>query len=557
MEFLRRLIRQIKAHLGQLTISQRLLIILLMVIMFGAVYWMVLYSSQMEMVPLLDQSFSDREMQQIVQKLEGWNVDYVVKGDRILVAKSHQNSLITRLGWEELLPQDTSVGWNTMLQDQDIFIPESVRETKRKIVLQMKLAQAIEDFPGVEKAEVFINEGSKRRLVGAMAAASASVTVTTAGTIDKKRLAKTIAGFVSAANGQMMRENVNVTIDGVGIPVLTEGEEINGEYLAEKTKSEQLYRDKILSILPMAHVLVQVDVTLQITKTEKQSSLVAPEDEGSWNPKKEDTTREEGSESSDSKQEPGVIANVASAAQSNTGSTQVRNVEETTKVNQPIPGTIKTLEVTPMGGIKDLTASVMIPDYYFVEMAKKDKNEEPNPEQVAAIIDQKLPVFKQMVMRAVGLESPKDDNKVVVDTYWAKGVVADGTDQTRDGGRPLDSASSVMGVVNQYGKHIAVSALAVVSLFMVLMMVRKAAGPVQLSEEQAGAMINGPKPLDALSLEESNIVDGEAPSGLLAGLELGEDAVRTQQVLDQIKSMVGESPEVASTLIKKWIAQSN
>ena len=75
-----------------------------------------------------------------------------------------------------------------------------------------------------------------------------------------------------------------------------------------------------------------------------------------------------------------------------------------------------------------------------------------------------------------------------------------------------------------------------------------------MSEEEAVALMSGDKPLDALSLEESNLADGMS-GGLLAGLELGEDAIRSQQMLDQVKEMVTESPEVAGNLVKKWISE--
>ena len=113
------------------------------------------------------------------------------------------------------------------------------------------------------------------------------------------------------------------------------------------------------------------------------------------------------------------------------------------------------------------------------------------------------------------------------------------------------------GVLGNYGKQIAVSLLAMISLFMVLKMVRKASGPIDLSDEEAAAVMVGKKPMDVLGVEDSNIIDDEGAVGLLSGLELGEDAVRSQQMLEQIQEMVRESPGAASTLVGKWVSQND
>ena len=62
MEFLRRVLSQIQNQLGTLTLSQKFAIALLLVLMCVAVYMMVDYSSQREMVQLLRQDFTQEEL---------------------------------------------------------------------------------------------------------------------------------------------------------------------------------------------------------------------------------------------------------------------------------------------------------------------------------------------------------------------------------------------------------------------------------------------------------------------------------------------------------------
>ena len=104
MEFFRRAIRQIKTQLGILTTSQRMVVILLLVVMCGAVVWMIKYAGEREMVPLLNQPLEEQDLQSIVNKLDGWEQEYEIKGYRILVPKADQMKLIARLSYAGALP---------------------------------------------------------------------------------------------------------------------------------------------------------------------------------------------------------------------------------------------------------------------------------------------------------------------------------------------------------------------------------------------------------------------------------------------------------------------
>ena len=120
MNFLRRVIDQIKEQLGGLSISQKLVIGLLLVIMLGSISMMVDYASQRERVPLLNQSFTPVQSKGIISKLDMWGIQYELKGDQIWVPKSVHKTLIAKLGYEGVLPEDTSAGWSILLEGGDI-----------------------------------------------------------------------------------------------------------------------------------------------------------------------------------------------------------------------------------------------------------------------------------------------------------------------------------------------------------------------------------------------------------------------------------------------------
>jgi flagellar biosynthesis/type III secretory pathway M-ring protein FliF/YscJ len=70
-------------------------------------------------------------------------------------------------------------------------------------------------------------------------------------------------------------------------------------------------------------------------------------------------------------------------------------------------------------------------------------------------------------------------------------------------------------------------------------------------------------PLPAEPSEARNISAGETVVGnvgegntALDGMELDEDAVKAQQMLDQVQQMVQTNPEGAAGLVKRWLNRS-
>ena len=59
-------------------------------------------------------------------------------------------------------------------------------------------------------------------------------------------------------------------------------------------------------------------------------------------------------------------------------------------------------------------------------------------------------------------------------------------------------------------------------------------------------------PPDAFGFEDGHFDDGEG-DGLLAGMELDETSLRAQQMLQQVREMVAEAPDMAAGLVSKWI----
>jgi flagellar biosynthesis/type III secretory pathway M-ring protein FliF/YscJ len=92
-----------------------------------------------------------------------------------------------------------------------------------------------------------------------------------------------------------------------------------------------------------------------------------------------------------------------------------------------------------------------------------------------------------------------------------------------------------------------IGALAAISLFMVTMMARK-----------GGAAVPNPVHAAAMSAyadakaEEAAVAVGASENALEA-VELDDEAMKAQQVVEQVSTMVKQDPDAAAAMIKRWL----
>jgi len=322
---------------------------------------------QPKMVPLLDQPFASDEQNEIMAQLQLWQQRYELNYARILVPVDERLKLIGRLGYVELLPENISKGINRLISLDDIVFMPAEKEARYLIIKQELLARCIEGFPGVENARVFFDNTSLRRIfTNKLSWATASVQITTSSSVlvDSK-LATTIADFVSSTSHNMRRENISVANDQP-LQVAPEGQSLTSSDLELKSRYEQYYREKIISILSVPNALVQIDVGLESYKTHTGKGIYDILDG----------------------QEPGTTTNSR-----------------------------------PLGNrIKDIKVAVLYPMSFFRRFAKlksANKGAEPTEAEVQAQVDLKIPELHNKVLRAIGLDDTQNiQNRVVVGAYW-------------------------------------------------------------------------------------------------------------------------------------------
>ena len=551
MDFLRHIINQIRNNLAGLTFSEKWVIGLLMVIMCFGMVWLVDYNSTRKLVPLIDSLLKTDERSTITGYLEAWGDKYEMRGQRVFVLNKNRSTILHKLYREEAMPTNIEDPFDITLRDNDLWVSDAQRQKKNSVILQRALAQNIRQWSDVKTASVIVTPGGHRTLGNIRPFAKATVNITTGGSrADMNKLASAAVAYVSGGVDNCNREDISVIINGSDVANKSALYNEQGEYLRQQNLTEQKYINVIRDLLPKGlKPNVQVSVKLVNSNVRSHITKILPDKNGSI--LYSDTSDMELTEETNEKnQEVGLVANT-SQARGGSGISQTRGEETSDTVGKLVPGTDETWTETKGGGTENISAAIFVSDGYFRAMAIGKGNDNPSEMDILNIAEPELKKYQELILSALGL-SDNESSNVKVELYWAGGE----TSEVVFDENAADEGIQVTKMISHFGKEIAISVLAMISLTMVLMMVKKSVGPVELTEEEAVTMMAGEKPLDAFGLEDSNFMDDDN-DGLLAGMEMDDEAIRSQKMLQQVRDLVNESPEDASDLISKWINEES
>jgi len=548
MDFVKSQLLRIQQQLGGLSASQKMLTATLVTIMVMTLVLWTNYSSQAEMEPLLDQPLAVDEIANIKNHLSARQIKFSVAGERILVPSDRRSEILADLAYSKLLPRNTATAFDSEVTKQlGPFNSQSQNTYLYNKAKEAELSRVISNLHGVANAVVIIDPTAERRFAPNPRQSTAMVTIETK-TPDQrpsKNLINAAADIIAGAQSGLDRSRISVVVDGASYPVQEreDGSFIASDFVEKKQEAERLEAKRVqehLSDIPGAMVAVTVTLNTQITH--RQEQRVDTKDFLY----KEKSIRERNTENTSAPmggQEPGPQANVGAAI--NEGGATITPDSSTENENEVefelIPSRINEESKIPAGEHKIVAASVRVPRSHFVNIvkARDSKITEVTDALLQPTIDEGLRSIRESVKKCTALTN---DDDVDVQVYYEPMPLMASAEST--------PASGVSSMVGGYSKEIAVGALAVVSLFMVLMMVRKG------SPAPIIPMRPEPKPTPQLAAVEA--VAGEVSEGnaLLDGMELDEDAVKTQQMLEQVTTMVDENPDAAANLVKRWLNRS-
>jgi len=544
MDFLKSQLDRIQLQLTGLSATQKMLTASLVAIMVLTVLWWGKFAATPVMEPLLSQAFAPDDVSRITLQLEAKNIDYKVVGDKILIPADRKFEVLADLGYARLLPQDTKTGFDEMVNKMTAWDPTSKTEMFMNHGKETMIAQIIRRFPNVNNADVIIDPTVKRMIDGSIQP-SATINITMRdGVKPDRHLIQAAADVVAGAQAGMSRSRVKVIVDGVSYDAgdkSNNGLSVSNDIVELIRLHERHYSDKISEQLAFIRgAMVSVTVKLNTETKREVSKVVDPKNTVQKEIKTQNRTEETVSNSGMTT-EAGALPNTSLSTGSGGGGS-TSTVEEN-KVDYFIETSQKQTETsTPAGDATVIAASVRVPRSYFVGIYKNanPQGKEPDNTLLQPLIDAELPQIQKDVKTCTGLT---DDLAVNVSTYFdAIPLMATA---------PSTATASVTSMVGGYSKEIAVGGLALVSLFMVTMMVRKGQpAPLILPASITKA--------DAVQLSAGETIAGEASEGASAldGMELDEDHVKTQQMLDQVTTMVKENPEGAASLVKRWMTRN-
>jgi flagellar biosynthesis/type III secretory pathway M-ring protein FliF/YscJ len=549
MDLLKAQLDRLQKQLSGLTSSQKMLTAALVAIMVMTLIWWGKYAGEPEMTPVLDQSFSQDDTARITADLATRGIHYSISGDRIYVPADRKFEVLAALSYGHLLPRNTETGFDQMVKQMNPLQPDSTIDRMFNRGKEMMLSQIIQEFPGVANAEVLIDP-THERLVEGSVDPSATVTISMQdGQAAGQQLVDAAADVVQGAQSGLARNHIKVVVGGVprrvhdtDNPDDTDGSDTLELSQKASVETESRIKD-YLSYIPGLKVFVTVKVNSTSTQEQRRDfdgkKAVQKETETT-----SDTINSSGGAGGGG--EPGVVPNaplsIDNTAPSGGAASTSSEDKESSRFDNFVPE-VNTVSKTPAGDVSVIAATVRVPEAYFAAIyTQRDPNaKNPTEDQLKPLIDAELPKIQTDVMKCTGLTSEKD---VAVETYVDATPVAPPAPA-------LAGVSSVTSMLGGHSKELGLGALAVMSLFMVSMMVRKSAPPLAMAA--AGTTAGAPTTLDA-----GETLAGEAggTASPLDGMELDEEAVRSQQMLDQVSNMVKENPDAAATLVKRWLNRS-
>ncbi len=554
MDVFKQQLQRISEQLSGLSATQKMLTGSLVAIMVMTLWWWARFAAAPELVAVLDRSIGTQDMLPMKAALAGAGIEARVVNDRMMVPVERHLEALAVLGYANRLPSDSADAWDQILRQSSPWDTSQKTSALYNRAKQEMLSTLIQRyFPNVTSANVVIEPTSERRIGGTGdVQPSASVFIDARDGADVKVLASAAAATVASAQAGLLVSRVTVVINGRSHRPRdpNDAESIADGNLYEAIQSQEQYYVRKIRYEAIGHVpdpLVTVNVNVEANSSEEMKKSFDASKSFNKESSIESKTSETVSQNPPSSLEPGAQANTALSADGNDAPTSGANTQTTEQTNtkfEVFPNESVERIKKPAGRATVTGAAVRVPQSYFVRQYKRRNPTAGEPDDAALqpLITPDLELIRREVMTCCGLKS---EDEVVVGTYFdIEPMMAAAVTESSAVG------SSMAGMVGSHVKEIAAGSLALISLFMVMMMVRR-----------GGSVTTIPVPVElqvAAPLATDEDIAGEVGEGsaLLDGMELDQDTIKAQQMVEQVATMVKENPDGAANLVKRWLNRS-
>jgi flagellar M-ring protein FliF len=515
----------------------------LAVILAMALLLVWLYAGRSNMVTL-PVSLTGQTRGDVISYLEQRGVRWAERGGQIVVPVEQKHLVLAGLTDQEIIAPD-QIDFDQLVRQQSPFLSKAQNEKRWLVATMNELSRTVSRMKGIRRAVVVIDEPDRPSGLGAAARQpSASVTVETSGSPLGQEQVNAIAAMVAGAHAELGVERVEVIDAGAGRRFRAEPAESMEatRYLALQREHTRYYEEKVLKAL--AHI-PGVNVAVNVIVNHRE--LV--EQTRRFDDPKLGVMRESARSISSSTPvpggEPGVRSN-AGVSLGGAGRSAALSDERSETAMQPAFGGTDSHSRDPGGYPLKINASIGVPRLFFVGLYR-DERGDPAAEPTA-------PELEALVAREVG--RIQAHVQPLVDT-GPTGGQALGTVAVSMISAPPPEAAGVEagpgpagGLLNEtMVKYTSLGGLALLSLAMMLLMVRRAATQPHISDEGQDASPTGP----ALAMGGEILGDAPAAEVALEGLELDEATLRRRHMVEQINRMATARPEEAARILRGWI----
>lgn len=560
----RTMLDNVQKYIGSVPPTARLLLASFAVIVVMGLFLVRQYASKPTYVPLFPSAQDASTVDRVASFLEASNVPHEISGGEVLVPADDRRYVLSKLGEQQLLPADTSILFTNLLEKQTMWQTSQQHKQAGNIALMNELSRWISQWDNVEKANVFIDVPDRQSLGDPRTRGTASVTVKMRSGSVTQSTVDAVASFVAGAKAGLTTDDVRV-IDAATsrqYSARSEDDAIATTYLEHQTKVENQVREKLLDLLSFVPgVTVAVSAQVDVTRSTTEQRSFSPTGEGTVSLKLKTSTDSQQSSSARPRTGNGLTANVSddpNVGAGSSGSSTEGAVDEKSYDNHV--GYTHRSSIDPGGRATRLVASINVPRGWYAKIApgvEKGDGFDPTAPDVIAKIEQAFatvlkPEIERLVLPHLAIvdESNGGSSDGVVSVTLIP--IDNVSDATGVGGVGTQSAGvgGIVGTLVSSGliEKSMLGILAVVSLFMMVGMVKKAGKKVDLPpiEELVG--------IPPSLLAESDLV-GEAgeSDGVLEAVEVADDEFRSSRMLDQIRELVKSQPEDVSNVIRRWV----
>lgn len=551
MDALKQQLLKVQQQLAGLSASQKMLTASLLVIMVMTLFYWSRFAATSEMEPVIDKLLSPTEIADLKGALANEGVKYEEADGKILAPISKRPLVAKALSGMALtgkLPEAYARAEDTQSKGGGFWESQADKDQRLQETRRQRVEQIIRNWPNVSSVMVILT-GEKR--LGALNPdhPTASVSITHTGSANEARKIVEAARMqVAHAQVGLKPEDVGITLNGQAFrPEDPDSGFASGTIMENRKQAENSFAQSLrdqLSYIPDVRISVAVKLVTESSVTNERT----------YDPKnKVDGVVRQRTQSDVNSQkatggEAGVVPNVGTSESSTGAGTESTSEKNETESQVAFGWKDKSIK-TPSGDAVPQGVAVSVPATYY-RRVWKDMNpsagRDPSADDLKPLVAE---TENRIRANARSVLTLADDKVISIGTFYP--VLPD----TGVGGAQNTALAAIPAGSGFGAKEIALGALAVISLFMVSMMVKKSAPqPVVITPPAAPVGPTEPAGPTLLTVKELAGEVGEADLTML-GQELDEDQLEARQVIEQVGSMVKQNPDAAANLVKRWLNQ--